>query len=144
MVSTYEPNNTYNLPAEVSAGKYVELSHGNMQFKTKVDDMIIPYQTLVCRYRNILRPYIKEVTLSDSDYAKYYQKPKLISMDQYGTPELWSSILYINNMVSVANFTKRNIKLFTADIIEVFEEIMTIYSDDLNDNRKEAYDGFDE
>ena len=143
-VSSYEPANTYDLSSEVTAGKYVELSHGNMQFKTTFDDMVIPYQTLVCRYRNILTPYIKEVTLSDSDYAKYYQKPKLLSMDYYGTPELWSSILYINNMVSVANFTKKTIKLFSNSIIEVFDEIMTIYNDDLTNNKKEAYANFDE
>lgn len=143
-ISSYEPANTYDLPAEVTAGKHVELSHGNMQFKTNVNGMVIPYQTLVCRYHNILTPYIKEVTLDDNDYAKYYQKPKLLSMDYYGTPELWSGILYINNMVSVANFTKKTIKLFTSSIIEVFEEIMTIYNDDLTNNKKEAYANFDE
>lgn len=141
-VSMYEPSNTYDLQSEVNTGKYIELSHGNMQFKTTLDDMVIPYQTLICRYHNILTPYIKEITLSDSDYAKYYQKPKLLSMDKYGTPELWSSILYINNMTSVANFTKRRVKLFTNNIIDAFEEIMTIYNEDINNNKKEVYANF--
>lgn len=143
-VSSYDPNDTYNLPAEVSAGKNVELSHGNMQLKTVIDDMVIPYQTLVCRYRNMLSPYITEITLTDSELMRYYQKPKLYCMDKYNTPELWSGILYINNMVSVANFTKRHFKVFTTGILDVFEEIMTIYNEDLSNNKKEVYANFDE
>ena len=139
LVANYEPVSAYDLDSEVSLGKQVELSHGNMQLKTTVGDMIIPYQTLVCRYHNILTPYIESYTLSDSDFTKYYQKPKLLSMDLYGTPELWSGILYINNMVSVANFNKKTIKVFTRNIIEVLEEIMTIYNDDLTNNKKEVY-----
>lgn len=133
------PSNSYDLDSEVTSGKDIDLSHGNMQFKTTVNGIIIPYQTLVCRYRNILNPYIIETTLSDSDFVKYYQKPKLLSMDLYDTPEFWSSLLYINNMVSVANFTKQTIKIFTNNISSIFEEIMTVYSDDLNDNKKEVY-----
>lgn len=135
----HEPSNCYDLDSEINAGKIIDFSHGNMQFKTTLGDMIIPYQTLVCRYRNILSPYIKEITFNDGDYAKYYQKPKLLSMDLYGTPELWSSILYINNMVSVANFTKKTIKIFSSGIESIFEEIMTIYNDDLTNNKKEVY-----
>ena len=60
-------------------------------------------------------------------------------MDWYGTPELWSGILYINNMVSVANFNKKTINVFTKNIMEVLEEIMTIYNDDLTNNKKEVY-----
>lgn len=135
----HDPSNCYDLDSEISAGKNIDFSHGNMQFKTTLGDMIIPYQTLVCRYRNILNPYIKEITFNDSDYNKYYQKPKLLSTDLYGTPELWSSILYINNMVSVTNFTKRTVKVFTSNIASIFEEIMTIYNDDLTNNKKEVY-----
>lgn len=135
----YEPSNCYDLGSEINAGKNIDFSHGNMQFKTTLGEIIIPYQTLVCKYRNILTPYITELTFNDNDFAKYYQKPKLLSMDLYGTPELWSSILYINNMVSVVNFTKKTIKIFTNNISSVFEEIMTIYNDDLSNNKKEVY-----
>ena len=90
-------------------------------------------------YHNILNPYIVSVTLSENDYYKYYQKPKLLSYDLYGTPELWSGILYINNMVSVANFTSRTIKVFNNKIFDALEEIMTIYNDDITNNKKEVY-----
>ena len=129
----------FNLDSEVSSAKGIELSHNNMQFKVKNDGVIIPYQTIIGRFHNILTPYITTYTLSDRDYQKYYQKPKLLSYDLYGTPELWSSILYINNMVSVANFTQKTIKIFTQGITSAIEEIMTVYRDDLDDNKAEVY-----
>lgn len=138
-VVNYEPRNAYNIPDEIEAGKNIELSHGNMQLKVRYGDIITPYQTLFTMYHNILTPYIRTIKLSEDDYYKYYQKPKLFSYDYYGTYELWSGLLYINNMVSVTNFTKRTIKVFTTDIIDALEEIMTIYNEDLNNNKREIY-----
>lgn len=133
------PYDAFNLDSEVANAKGIELSHGNMQFKTNTNGVITPYQTIIGRFHNILTPYIIDYTLSDNDYRKYYQKPKLLCSDLYGTPELWSGILYINNMVSVANFTKQKIKIFNQGILSAIEEIMTIYRDDIDSNKAEVY-----
>ena len=139
-MSTYEPNKAYDINMEVSLGKSVELSHGKMQFKVRSEDKVVsPYQSLICKYHNILAPYIKERILTEDEFRKYYQKPKLLSQELYGTPELWSGILYINNMVSVANFTQKNIKVFSTNILSILEEMVTICSDDLETNRNECY-----
>lgn len=135
----YKPHDTYTLPDEISAGKDIEMSHDNFQFKVKDNNVIHSYSTLFSKYHNILTPYIYTMTLSEDEYNKYYQKPKLLSYDLYGTPELWSGILYINNMVSVANFTSRTIKVFNNKIFDALEEIMTIYNDDITNNKKEVY-----
>ena len=139
MAEDYAPDNAYRLSEEVSTGENVELSHSNFQLKVNDDGVIHPYASLFSKYHNILTPYIIDTVLSDDDYHRYYQKPKLLSSDLYGTPELWSGILYINNMVSVANFTKRKIKIFSSNIMNAIQEIMTIYSDDLKNNKKEVY-----
>ena len=139
IVGEYKPDTAYDLKSEVSFGKNVEISHGNMQFKVKRGGIITPYQTLICKYYHVLSKYIKERTFTEEECRKYYQKPILLSKDLYGTPELWSGLLYINNMVSVANFNKRTIKVFTNDIIGVLEEIMTICNDDLETNKNECY-----
>lgn len=115
------------------------MSHGNMQFKVRVGDTITPYETIFTRYHNVLKNYIVTRTLTEEEFSKYYQQPKLLSYDIYGTPELWSGLLYINNMVSVANFTKRTIKLFSINIMDILQEVMTIYNNDLNNNKTEVY-----
>lgn len=139
IVTNYAPYEAYNIGEEISAGKNIDMSHGNMQFKVKTNDIITPYETLFTRYHNVMKDYIITRTLSDEDYSKYYQQPKLLSYDLYGTPELWSGLLYINNMVSVTNFTKRTIKVFTIGILDALQEIITIYNNDLTNNKKDIY-----
>ena len=139
IVGEYKPDSAYDLKMEVSFGKSVEMSHGNMQFKVNNGGVITPYQTLIGKYHNILSKYITEKTFTDDEFRKYNQRPKLLSKDLYGTPELWSGLLYINNMVSVTNFNKRTIKVFTTGIIDALEEIMTICNNDLESNKNECY-----
>jgi hypothetical protein len=139
MIVDYKPNDAYTLAEEVSSGTNVEFSHSNFQYKVKDEHIIHAYASIFSKYHNVLTPYITEVTLSDEDFYKYYQKPKLLCMDLYGTPELWSGLLYINHMVSAANFTKRKLKVFKSNISNAIEELMTIYNEDLTNNKKEVY-----
>lgn len=138
-ITNFPPGKAYDLYSEVAEGKALEFSYGNMQFKTRKDGIVSPYQTLIGRYYHALTKYIIKKQLTDEEYRKYYQRPKLLCIDLYGTPELWSGILYINNMVSSARFTKRDIKVFSVGIIDALDEVMTIYYDDLKINRLEVY-----
>jgi hypothetical protein len=139
VASSYEPNNTYDLPSEVEAGKNVEKSHGNMQFKTRIGNLIVPYKSFICKYYHALSDYIIEYEFTDEEYHRYYQSPKLLSTDLYGTPELWSWILYINNCRSVANFTERKVKVFSNNIDTAITELFTMLNDDIKDNKAEVY-----
>jgi len=145
-VGTYEPNEAYTIPDEVRKGIDIDDSHGNMQFKTRFSDMdavrhiVVPHQSLICKFYHVLTDYITTRPLDDEEELRYYQKPKLLSMDEYGTPELWSWIMYINNCKSIANFTpSKSVKIFTQDIDTAINEILTVYHDDLVDNRNKAY-----
>lgn len=138
-VANYPPASAYDLQSEVRTGKAISLSYGEMQFKTRDGDVVSPYQTLIGRFYHSLSNYIVDRTLTKEELAKYHQRPKLFCQDTYGTPELWSGLLFINNMVSVTNFTKADIKVFTTGITEALQEIMTIYHDDLVDNKATVY-----
>lgn len=135
----YKPMASYSLSEVISSGKRIELSHSNFQFKTKHNDTIHSFDSLYAKYHNVLNPYIIDRELDEDEYMKYYQKPKLLSYELYDTPELWSGLLYINNMVSVSNFTKKKIKVFKSNILDIMQEIMTIYNQDINNNKKEIY-----
>jgi hypothetical protein len=137
--TNYAPDSAYDLPSEVSAGKNIEVSHGNMQFKTRIGNVVVPYQSFICKYSHVLGNYIVERTYSVEDFHRYYQRPKLLSSDLYGTPELWSWLLYINNCKSAANFTNRTVKVFTSNIGTAITEILTMENDDLKSNKSEVY-----
>lgn len=140
MASEYAPDNAYDLPSEVASGKNITISHGNMQFKTRIDNrIVVPKVSLIGQYHGILSKYIVEKEYTDKEFSHYYQRPKLLSLDLYGTPELWSWLLYINNCKSVANFTNPKLKIFTSDIGTAIREILTITSQDMAKNRAEVY-----
>ena len=145
--SSYDPSEAYTIDEEISAGKSVEISHGNMQFKTRFTDLdmtpdrhvVVSHQSLIAKYHHILNDYIQEIELDEEMQRRYYQRPKLLSTDLYGTPELWSWIMYINNCKSLVNFTKTKVKVFTRNIDEAIDEILTISNQDLEDNRDNVY-----
>lgn len=139
VVKNFPPGNAYDLFSEVIEGKALEFSYGNMQFKTRKDNIVSPYQTLIGRYYHALTKYIISKELTSEEYRRYYQQPKLLSIDLYGTPELWSGLLYINNVVSTTKFVKKQLKVFSTGIIEALNEVMTIYYDDIHNNRLEVY-----
>ena len=140
MASEYAPSNAYDLLSEVASGKNITISHGNMQFKTRIDNrIVVPKVSLIGQYHGILSKYIVEKEYTDKEFLHYYQRPKLLSLDLYGTPELWSWLLYINNSKSVANFTNPKLKIFTSDIGTAIREILTITSQDMAKNRAEVY-----
>jgi hypothetical protein len=139
LATNYEPESAYDLPSEVEAGKEVEISHGNMQFKTRIGNIVVPHKSFICKYHYILSNYIMDIEFTDDEYHRYYQSPKLLSSDLYGTPELWSWILYINNCKSVANFTNKKVKVFTTDIETAITELLTMLNDDIKTNKAEVY-----
>lgn len=137
---TYGPDTAYDLPSEVEEGKDLEVSHGKMQFKTRIDDrIVVPHYSLIAKYSHALRDFIIEVTYTDEEFRQFYQKPKALSLDLYGTQELWSWLLYINNCKSVANFTNPKLKIFTQNIDSAIGEILTLNNEDLKKNQSEVY-----
>ena len=143
--ATYELSTTYTLPEEVSAEKRIELTHANLQFKTRFTDLyegrhlVVPHQSIISKFRYILNKYIVERELDEYQQKRYYQKPKLLSMDLYNSAELWSWLMYINNCKSMANFTFSKVKVFTPNIDSAIREILTIYHDDIVANQREVY-----
>lgn len=139
IVDQYGPADTYDLPSEVRKGKNLSFSHAGMLLKARSGNTIMPCQSLIGKYSRALKNYIIDYTFSDDEMKLYYQRPKLFCMDKYGTPELWSGILYINNMRSVVNFTQKDIKIFTQDIGTALNELIAIYQPDIEMNKTEVY-----
>ena len=119
----------------VEAGLDLPFSHTSNLFRTREGDVVVPYQSIVCRYYDSLKSYITEKTFTKKEFDRYKFNPRFLSYDLYGTPELWAELLYINNMVSMAEFKKTTIKVFTPSIIDALIEIKLIIENDLIDNK---------
>lgn len=69
----------------------------------------IPISDFFVKYRDELSPYIVMYSLPES----MFYKPKTVSLELYGTTELWLSLLRVNEM--------RNISEFSVPIIKVYD-----------------------
>ena len=137
---SFAPYDEAYMDAYVREGENLIFSRSTNTFKTKTNDVITPQQTIVCRYYDSLKPYIVTKTFTEDEKRRYRFNPRFLSYDLYGTPELWAELLYINNMVSVTEFKKDTVKVFTTDIINALVEIKLIIENDLIDNKNEIND----
>lgn len=127
----------------VDYSKSLNISHSKIHIKGKFVDnngnsIIMNYESLLNKYRDFLGKIIITRTLTDAEYAKYKFQPKLMSFELYGTTELWSSILSINNLTSASEFTMQKLKLFTYDIFDVINEILILEDDEIKANNAEV------
>lgn len=143
MAEEYKPYTTYSVDAEIEAGKELYISEDTLSYKEKIgidnvseDSIIIRFHNVITQHIDALKDYITDLEFDDDEYYNYLYQPKLFCFEAYGTPELSTSLLYINNMTSATEFNKKKIKAFTSDIIDAINELFAILEEDLQDNRE--------
>lgn len=140
----FTPFEMSNMESLIKAGKNLDISHEKMHLKAFFIDkennkIIINYTSLIDKYYDFIKKIIIDYEMTDEEFIKYKFQPKRFCMDMYGTTELWSTLLRINNMVSAIQFTNKKIKAFTQDIFDVLNEILILEDDRLKSNRIEVY-----
>lgn len=127
----------------VQYGEELELAHGKLFVKTPLkigDDKLI-----ISNYASILNPYMDYIKktlvdyeISDKDMLIYKYKPKYFCLTTYGTMELWSLLLRVNNMKSIMDFKKNKIKIFDKILIfDVLNEIIILERHKTQKNNEE-------
>lgn len=79
----------------------------------------IPYNDIFLKYRKEFEDAVVYYTLP----KLYIYKPKLLSLELYGTTELWLALLRLNNMRNITEFTSDIIKIYQPDRIQELLEI---------------------
>ena len=131
----FKPYAKTTIDTIIESYKNESVTEGTIAFKEKINgEVIIKFHNLLSKYHDLMRKYIVEVELTDAEYNRYKCLPNLMSYELYGTPELAYSLLYINNMVSMFDFTKKKVKVFSTNINEVLKELMVLSKEDLERN----------
>lgn len=113
---TNEPDNTY-LDAYISDGQKSVLSLKNFYdtiliSNSSKDHIIrVPYDDFFLKYRKELEGIVEVYAVPQ---ALFY-RPKMLSLELYGTTELWVSILRLNNMRNITEFHQPLINVYNAD-----------------------------
>lgn len=127
------------VPEQVSLAKDMEISYRTLHpslviSNVKNDDVIrVPYSSIINKYKDFLSTIVVEIKLDDAMREKYMYKPKMVSNELYGTTELWSEILILNNAYSVIEFTPRVLKCYDPNRFKSFINEIILLEDVLDD-----------
>lgn len=136
-LQTFPPDNANYIDDFIDAGQSLAFGHEKymLKYQTEQSKIVVPMQSLIQKYRGAFRKYIVEYEMTDKEFERWKYNPKRMCKEMYGTPELWTEILFINHMVGITEFKKQTVKLYTLGIIDAINELLMIYKMDIADNR---------
>lgn len=127
----------------IEYGKSLQLAHSKLfdrvAIATGEDKLIIAnYTSVLTQYMSYIKATLQEYTFTDEEFLTYQYKPKMFCYHKYGTMELWSLLLRVNNMISIMDFTKKTIKVFNEDLIfQLLNEIIILEKSRMEKNNIE-------
>jgi len=118
---------------DVQYCKYSILSKATTDTKTP---LLYAEHNVIYDYEYEFKKLSQDIIMTDNEFNKYIFKPKLLSYDLYGSTELYFVILYLNNMCSIKDFNRKEIKLIRkSSMIDLLEEIYNAESRYIRKNR---------
>ena len=122
-------------------GKGLDISHSKLFLKSKIDTpkgkIIVNTIALTTKYLDVLKKSCILTTLSDSDYLYYKWQPKLYCYNVFGTTELWSLLLRVNNLISASEFTLQTFLTFSSKTIPIINEMLILEESNILNNQYE-------
>ena len=131
-MNSVRPDLDSNLIDYIYHGKNSEFSLSKTSIIETINGLKYPVDNILNTYMQIIRRYVTDVTLTDTETSKYFYQPKKLSLDLYGTIELWFLLIRINNMTSISEFNIKKIKIFHPEYLDVLNRIMIKESDFLD------------
>lgn len=104
----------------------------NITTFTRMHGKNIPNSNIMLnKYRTVLLNYTYRYTIPDEEFSKYIYRPKRLSNALYGTPDLWHMLIWINNMMSISDFNRKDIVVFEPSVLMALEKILHLERDNL-------------
>lgn len=123
----------------IDDGKELKITGNDLHFKhvvtnTKGEKYVVLMNALFEKYYSLMLDHSTLVELTDEEYHKYRYKPRVMSTDLYGTPELHFLLLRVNHLVSVTEFDLKVMRVFEQDIVGILNEIIIHENENYIDN----------
>lgn len=121
---------TSSISELILAGKKENFTPDKLHLKQVInsgdDYIIINLYSIIDRYIEELKSLLVSVEMTEEEYDRYRYNPKLLCVELYDNIDLTPLILRMNNMLSVLEFDKKELKLFKSSIIEYLNEIINL------------------
>jgi len=132
-----------SIETSIKYGQTLKVSNAKLHLKSTFTDsdvkIIINYTSLLDKYYDVVVKNSSIEEFTEEEFMKYIYKPRLLSSDLYGTPELAPLIMSLNNISSVATFTTPKLRLPTREIFEIINEVMILESNAIKLNTNAVY-----
>lgn len=115
----------------ISSYNQTDITFASLHLKEKDtadsgDAIILLSDNIITKYKGDLEDHVTLVTLTTTEFNKYQYNPKVLSYDLYGTTELWTLILDLNQLYSTAEFSINPIKLYDTSILNYIGAILNL------------------
>ena len=123
----------------IEVGKELQITANTLHYKNVISNsnnelFVFSIRSIFDKYYELMKEKSVIIELTDEEYRTYMYKPKLLSLDLYGTTELDFLLLRLNNMVSCIYFNKQTLKELDKNIVSLLNEIMVHEHDNYIDN----------
>lgn len=115
-----------SLSEQIETVKDLEISYRMLHNNAIITDIEtgrkieIPFISLLNKYKYILTDITTTIRFDERLTRYYLFKPKLLSYDLYGTVELWSEIMRLNNWSSITEFKPHKVKVYDPGKLKAF------------------------
>lgn len=86
---------------------------------------IIHEENIVNKYQSDLQELIEVKEFTREEAYRYKCNPWALSYDLYGTVELWSLLLDLNDLYSASEFTQTKVKVYDRTLLDVIDNILS-------------------
>lgn len=119
-----------------------DMTHDKLYFQQVFEDksgkkMVVNERGLMLRYTAEFLSTKRKYTFTDLEYRRYRYNPKLLSFDLYGTTELWSLLLNLNELTSTTQFDLKTLYIFPPYIVDRIQRMMNLEAENRNYNAEE-------
>lgn len=131
-------SDAYDLIGLINEGKRNSYIKKNCSILTQIGDSILEVGGCIFdKYIDFIKAECKYVKLTSDEQVKYRYRPKELSLDLYGTEELWFLLLKLNNLSSEMDFKPKTMYVLTPDKLSLLNKIQIMNEDEINLNHIE-------
>lgn len=127
----------------ISAGLDTSVDLKAFSYLLNINDTVIPIYSVLDSYMDFITPHSKLVKLTETEATKYKYDPKKLSLDLYGTMDLWVLLLKLNRCSHPLNFVSKNVRVLDPDNLSILSKILQSESQRLNKNRLRTFENLD-
>lgn len=136
LLSSLNSSNFSSMQACIDDSKNNKLDISNLSTKLMCEGKLIVAEDLLYKYNDVLSAYLSYYPLK----YEHYFIPQAVSLELYGSTELWYLILFFNNMSTVHQFCNiRNIKVLSTEGIYALNKIIEIESYNIDEKSESPY-----